>query len=67
VELNQLNISHEDLRQSLEEQEATVLSLQQAAEDTRKALESERKQVEGKFLLSASRLLFWFTRDPLPI
>jgi hypothetical protein len=36
-------MSHEDLRLSLEEQEATVLSLQQAAEDARKALDLERK------------------------
>jgi hypothetical protein len=33
---------------SLEEQGATVLGLQQAAEDARQALEAERKQVEGK-------------------
>jgi predicted HicB family RNase H-like nuclease len=66
-ELNQLSVSHEDLHQSLKKQEAMVLSLQQASEDARKALESERKQVEGKLLLSASRLLFWFTRDLLPI
>jgi chromosome segregation ATPase len=46
-ELIQLSVSHEDLRQSLEEQEATVLSLRQTAEDARKALETEKKQVEG--------------------
>jgi predicted nuclease with TOPRIM domain len=34
-ELTQLSVSHEDLRQSLEEQEATILSLRQAAEDAR--------------------------------
>jgi predicted nuclease with TOPRIM domain len=66
-ELNQLSVSHEDLGQSLEEQEATVLSLQQAVEDARKALGSERKQVEGELLLSTSHLLFWFSWDPLPI
>jgi predicted nuclease with TOPRIM domain len=60
-ELNQLSVSHKDLRQSLEEQEPTVLSLQQAAEDARKAHESERKQVKRELLLSASRLLFRFT------
>jgi hypothetical protein len=42
-ELNQLSVSHEDLRQALEEQEATVLSLWQAAEDACKALDSEKK------------------------
>jgi negative regulator of sigma E activity len=42
-ELNQLSVSHKDLHQSLKEQEATVLSLQQASEDACKALESERK------------------------
>jgi outer membrane protein TolC len=47
-ELVQLNISHEDLRQSLEEQEATVRDLRREAEDVHKALDSERKQVEGE-------------------
>jgi hypothetical protein len=47
-ELTQLSVSHEDLRQSLEEQEATVLGLWQAAEDTRQALKAEKKQVEGE-------------------
>jgi predicted nucleic acid-binding Zn-ribbon protein len=51
-ELTQLSVSHEDLRQSLEEQEATVLSLRQAAEDAREALEVEKKQVEGELLLA---------------
>jgi multidrug resistance efflux pump len=46
-ELTQLSVSHEDLRQSLEEQEATVLNLQQVAEDARASLEAERKQFEG--------------------
>jgi hypothetical protein len=46
-ELTQDNVSHEDLHQSLEEQEATVLSLRQVAEDARASLETERKQVEG--------------------
>jgi hypothetical protein len=35
------------LRLSLEEQEAIVLSLRQAAEDAHRALEAEKKQVEG--------------------
>jgi hypothetical protein len=46
-ELTQLSVSHEDLRQSLEEQEVTVLHLRQVAEDARASLEAERKQVEG--------------------
>jgi DNA repair exonuclease SbcCD ATPase subunit len=46
-ELTQLSVSHENLHQSLEEQEATVLNLWQAAEDARASLEAERKQVEG--------------------
>jgi chromosome segregation ATPase len=45
-ELVQLSISHEDLCQSLEEQEATVRDLRREAEGARKALDSERKQVE---------------------
>jgi hypothetical protein len=48
-ELVQLSISHEDLRQSLEEQEATVRDLRREAEEARKALDLERKQVEGEF------------------
>jgi predicted nucleic acid-binding Zn-ribbon protein len=46
-ELTQLSVSHEDLRQSLEEQEATILNLRQAAEDAHASLEAERKQFEG--------------------
>jgi hypothetical protein len=34
-DLVQISISHEDLRQSLEEQEATVLNLQRQAEEAR--------------------------------
>jgi predicted nucleic acid-binding Zn-ribbon protein len=47
-ELVQLSISHKDLRQSLEEQEATIRDLRREAEEARKALDSERKQVEGE-------------------
>jgi predicted transcriptional regulator len=65
-ELNQLSVSHEDLRQSLEEQEAMVLILRQAVEDACKALDSEKKQVEGESPLSTFRVLFCFTWDPLP-
>jgi outer membrane protein TolC len=53
--LVQLSVSLADARQSLEEQEATILSLQQAAEDARQALEAEKKQVEGG--LSSVRFL----------
>jgi hypothetical protein len=42
-ELTQLSVSHEDLRQSLEEQEATVLNQRQMAEDARASIEAERK------------------------
>jgi hypothetical protein len=38
---------HEDLRQSLEEKETTILNLRRAAEDVHASLEVERKQVEG--------------------
>jgi chromosome segregation ATPase len=42
-ELNQLSVSHEDLRQAVEEQEAMILSLQQVAETARSTLETEKK------------------------
>jgi hypothetical protein len=61
-ELVQISISHEDLRQSVEEQEATVLKLQRQAEEERQSLEGEKKQVEGKFAfarLSLVDLFFW--------
>jgi hypothetical protein len=47
-ELVQLSISHKDLHQSLEEQEATVHDLRREAEEARKSLDSERKQVKGE-------------------
>jgi hypothetical protein len=47
-----ISISNEDQRRSLEEQSATVLSLQQAVEVGRQALEVERKQVEGELPFS---------------
>jgi hypothetical protein len=46
-ELIALSISNEDQHRTLEEQSATVVSLQQAVEGGRQALEVERKQVEG--------------------
>jgi hypothetical protein len=38
------------LWQSIEEQEATVRDLRQEAEEVRKALEVEKKQVEGELV-----------------
>jgi myosin heavy subunit len=64
-ELNQLSASHENLRQTVEEQEATILALQKAAETAHTALETEKKQVEGESPLSAFRLLARFVWDPL--
>jgi predicted nuclease with TOPRIM domain len=49
-ELVQLSFSHEDLRQSLEEQEATVLDLRREVDEARKTLKVEKKQVEGELL-----------------
>jgi chromosome segregation ATPase len=54
-ELITLSISNADQVQTLEEQSTTVVSLQQAAEAERRALEVEKKQVEGKLPL---RFLF---------
>jgi septal ring factor EnvC (AmiA/AmiB activator) len=65
-ELVQISISHEDLRQSLEEQEATVLNLHRQAEEACQSLEGEKKQVEGEFAFARFSLvdsLFW---DSLP-
>jgi hypothetical protein len=61
-ELVQISISHEDLRQSLKEQEATVHDLQRQAEEVRKSLEGEKKQVEGEFTFVhffACRFVLW--------
>jgi hypothetical protein len=65
-ELNQLSVSHKELRQAVEEQEATILGLRQAAETARAVLEMEKKQVEGESPLFAFRLLAQFVWDPLP-
>jgi chromosome segregation ATPase len=54
-ELIALNISNADQQWSLEEQGATVVSLQQAVKAERRALEVEKKQVEGE---SPLRFLF---------
>jgi septal ring factor EnvC (AmiA/AmiB activator) len=47
-ELIALSIADADEELSLKEQGATVVSLQQAAEAERRALEVEKKQVEGR-------------------
>jgi predicted nucleic acid-binding Zn-ribbon protein len=57
-ELIALSISNEDQRQTLGEQSATVVSLQQAVEGGCRALEVERKQVEAvSFLCFVDRPL----------
>jgi hypothetical protein len=60
--LVQLSVSLADACQSLEKQETTVLSLQQAAEDARRALKLEKKQVEGELAsvcFFTYRFAFW--------
>jgi ATP/maltotriose-dependent transcriptional regulator MalT len=54
-ELVAISIMSADQEQSLKEQSATVVSLQQAVEAERRTLQVEKKQVEGR---SPSRLLF---------
>jgi mannitol/fructose-specific phosphotransferase system IIA component len=54
-ELIALSIANADQELSLKEQGATVVSLQQAVEAERRALEVEKKQVEGR---STLRFLF---------
>jgi uncharacterized coiled-coil protein SlyX len=49
-ELVVLSITSASQQQSLKEQSDTVVSLQQAVEAERRALEVERKQVEGRSL-----------------
>jgi predicted nucleic acid-binding Zn-ribbon protein len=58
-ELIALSISNEDQRRTLEEQSATVVSLQQAVEGGRQALEVERKQVEGELTFRRFVLLIF--------
>jgi hypothetical protein len=65
-ELVQISISHEDLHQSLEEQEASVLNLQCQAEEARQSLEGEKKQVEGEFAFARFSLVDLFFWDSLP-
>jgi hypothetical protein len=65
-ELIALSISNADQERSLEEQGATIVSLQQAVEAERRALEVEKKQVEGK---SPFCFLFrwFFPRGSVPL
>jgi predicted nucleic acid-binding Zn-ribbon protein len=68
-ELVQLSISHEDLCQSLEEQETTVRDLRREVEEVRKALEVEKKQIEGGLLsvcFSLCRFAFWESTPNIP-
>jgi hypothetical protein len=65
-ELVQISISHEDLRQSLEEQEASFLKLQRQAEEACQSLEGEKKQVEGEFAFARLSLVDSFFWDSLP-
>jgi hypothetical protein len=65
-ELVQIRISHEDQRQALEEQEASYLKLQREAEETRRSLEVEKKQVEGEFVSAQFSFVDSFLWDPLP-
>jgi predicted nucleic acid-binding Zn-ribbon protein len=58
-ELIALSISNADQLRTLEEQSATVVSLQQAVESGRQALEGERKQVEGESPLRSFVLLIF--------
>jgi DNA repair exonuclease SbcCD ATPase subunit len=57
-ELIALSISIANQQRSLEEQGTTVVNLQQAVEAERRALEVEKKQVEGKSPLC---FLFWWS------
>jgi hypothetical protein len=65
-ELVQISISHEDQRQSLKEQRASYLKLQHEAEETRRSLEVEKKQVESEFVSVQFLFVDSFFWDPLP-
>jgi hypothetical protein len=59
-ELVQEAVSFEELRNTGEEKDATILVLQQTTETARAALEMEKKQVEGKLPLLIFHLLLGF-------
>jgi chromosome segregation ATPase len=61
-ELIALSIANADQELSLKEQDATVVSLQQAVEAERHALEVEKKQVEGRSLFRLFVLLIFPSR-----
>jgi hypothetical protein len=65
-ELVQISISQEDQLQSLEEQGASYLKLQHEAEETRRSLEVEKKQVEREFVSVRFSFVDSFFWDPLP-
>jgi hypothetical protein len=65
-ELVALSITSADQELSLKEQSATVISLQQAVEAERRALEVEKKQVEGGSLFSFFVLLIFPLRVRSP-
>jgi predicted nucleic acid-binding Zn-ribbon protein len=56
-ELVQISISHEDLCQSLVEQEASFLKLQRQAEEAHQSLEGRRSRSKVSLLAPAFRLL----------
>jgi hypothetical protein len=68
-ELIALSISNADQVRTLEEQSATVVSLQQAVETEPRALEVEKKQVEGDLPLCFRVLLVFPSevRSPLDL
>jgi hypothetical protein len=65
-ELVQINVSHEEQRQSLEGQGASFVKLQHEAKETRRSLEAEKKQVEGEFVFVRFLFVDSFFWDPLP-
>jgi hypothetical protein len=62
-------VSYEDQRHAGEENDATILDLQRAAETARAALETEKKQVEGElpFLSFACWLYSFGIRSQLSL
>jgi hypothetical protein len=55
-------VTYEELRQASEEKDAAILELQQAAETVHTAVETEKKQVEGRSPLSLFCLLAEFVK-----
>jgi hypothetical protein len=65
-ELVVLSIMSASQEQALKEQSATIVGLQQAVEAERRALEVERKQVEGRLLFRLFVLLIFPLRVRSP-